>query len=136
MKGNGAWVDVRATCPYCDYATTIAARDIRGQSFVLSCLDCRETYVVEVAVQVTHRTRALADVDANEVLDRLAERKGTAKPAPPSRAAVGDRGTPAAPAESRSATAGGTTRSPPKAPLKVRRQHGTRYGPGAPGDPP
>jgi hypothetical protein len=130
VKGNGAWVDVRATCPYCDYATTITARDIRGQRFVLECLDCRETYVVEVACQVTHRTRALADVDPAEVLDRLAQKKNGGKPPP--RPAVGARAATAAAGDNRSRSAKAGAERPP---LKVRRQHGHRYGPGAAGDP-
>lgn len=123
MKGNGAWVDVRATCPYCDYATSVLARDIRGQRFVLECLDCRETYVVEVACQVTHRARALADVDKNDVLDRLARKKnGVPSSAGPS---------PKPPVVARYATVGaGGNRSP----LKTRRVQGHRYGPGARGD--
>lgn len=125
MKGNGAWIDVRATCPYCDYATSVLARDIRGQRFVLECLDCHETYVVEVACQVTHRTRGLADVDKNEVLDRLARKKtgaGTGAPGPSPKAALAARG---------DAAAVGGNRSPP---LKTRRVQGHRYGPDAPGD--
>lgn len=116
------FIDVRLLCPYCQYAATVNARDIRGQNFVLECLDCRETFVVEVAVHVTHRVRALADVDAEAVLKKLREKpaNGTAT-SPPSKAAVGARAT--------TATAG------ERPPLKARRVQGQRYGADAPGDP-
>lgn len=137
MKGNGAWVDLRAKCPYCDYAAGLVARDIRGQRFVLECLDCRETFVVEVAVEVTHRVRALADVDVDEVLERLRKKNGTKPPdtppkLPPPAAAGGARAGTAAPggSRSRSAAASGAGRQP----LKTRRVQGHRYGPGARGE--
>jgi hypothetical protein len=130
VRGNGAWVDVSTKCPYCEYGTTLTARDIRGQRFVLECLDCRETYVVEVACQVTHRTRALADVDKDEVLDRLAHKKNGGKaPAPPSRPAVGARAATAAAGDNRSRTVAADRPA-----LKTRRMQGHRYGPGARGE--
>lgn len=129
MKGNGAWVDVRATCPYCAYVAGLVARDIRGQRFVLACLDCGETFVVEVAVQITQRVRALADVDAEEVLARLRKKKGGVPPSTPPKPAA----TPAAAVGARGGTpAVGGNRSSLKPP---RRQPGFRYGPGAPGEP-
>ena len=106
MRGlNGASLDLRVKCPYCDYASTVIARDIRGQKFVLSCLDCKETYVVEVAVQAAHVVRALADVDVDAVLKKLRAKKGNSEPKPPARPAL----------------------KVPKPELKARRIEGTRY---------
>ena len=96
-----ASLDLRVKCPYCEYAATVIARDIRGQKFVLECLDCHETYVVEVAVSAAHTVRALADVDVETVLQRQRD-KTKANNKPP-------------------------TRPTPGVPLKARRMEGTRY---------
>lgn len=124
MRGGPASLDLRVLCPYCEYAATVVARDIRGQKFVLECLDCRETYVVEVEVQATHRTRALVDVDPDAVNERLARKNGGADPPGPSPStAARARGATAAPAGNRSSIA----KPGDKPPLKTRRMQGTRY---------
>lgn len=69
-------VEIRVQCPYCEYRATVDAREIVGQNFVPRCGDCRELFVVEVKVTVTHSVRKLADVDPDKLLDRLVQPRG------------------------------------------------------------
>lgn len=68
--------EIRALCPYCEFRFTVEARDIHGQNFAVRCGDCRELFVVEVKVAVTHAIRKLADVDADKVLEKLVQPRG------------------------------------------------------------
>ncbi len=64
-------VEIRDECPYCGYRFTIDARDITGELHALRCLDCKEKFVVEVVVSVTHQVDGIAGVEPDGVLDRL-----------------------------------------------------------------
>lgn len=74
MRTHG--VEIRDACPYCEYAFAVDARDIAGSNHVLRCLDCKQLFVVEVSVAVSHQVHALADIDRDTVLDGLAPTSG------------------------------------------------------------
>ena len=69
-------IEIRGACPYCEYRFTVDARDIQGQNFAIRCGDCREIFVVEVTVAVSHAVRKLVGVDPDKVLDRLVQPRG------------------------------------------------------------
>lgn len=71
-RRSADYVDVRVACPYCEFKMSIEASSILGERHVLLCIDCRETFVVEISVDVTFKIRALAGVTSDAVLDRLA----------------------------------------------------------------
>jgi hypothetical protein len=137
-------VELSDSCPYCQYRCTIVASDINGQLFSLRCFDCKQIFVIVVAVAVTHTVHGLADVDVDEVLDELGKPRRPAPdalpaenpqpPTPPVPEPEPEDDAPPRPRAKRSSSAEGSGssvlmrsgREPLR--LKVREVRGSRYG--------
>ena len=71
-------VEKSVECPYCGYRNLTELRSLEGEDKVLQCHDgaCGEKFVVELDVRVDATVRALADVDRDDVHDRLEQASG------------------------------------------------------------
>lgn len=66
-----AAVDCTGKCPYCEYTWSVGAQDMRGELLALRCIDCKQIFVVEIAITCTAEVFRIAGVSSDRVLDDL-----------------------------------------------------------------
>lgn len=74
MTRTRSSIEVRDECPYCGYRFSIDGRDICGELHALRCLDCKQKFVVEIIVEVSHKIDGIVGVESDDVLDRITEK--------------------------------------------------------------